>query len=171
MSKAEDKLRSQAERLRRKLAEAEAVVGQLKTSLARVEAKLTGGPSPETGLDLLWKAARPIARNRSSKIQCRTEWNRIPAHERPPVKTALDALTTWNRCEEWKKDGGAFIPGLHRWIKARQWENLPEVQDRNSSARYRTIPKPIADTPAENIATPEDFAAAFAEIFPKRINS
>lgn len=171
MSKETDKLQSQAERLRRQLAEAEAVVGQLKTKLARIEARLTGGPPPETGLDLLWKAARPIARTRSSKIQCRTEFNRIPAHERPPIKVMLDALTVWNRCEEWKKDGGAFIPGLHRWIKARQWENLPH-QDIRRDIHARPAPKPLpAPSPTEEPATGEDILQAIAETFGKRMRS
>jgi hypothetical protein len=179
MSKAQDRLNSQAERLRRQLAEAEAVCGQLKNKLARIEAKLTGGPAPSTGLDLLWKAARPIARTRSSKILCRTEWNRIPAHERPTIQTILDALTVWNRCLEWKKDGGAFIPGLHRWIKNRQWENLPEDARPDPAARYRSTTKtpPVQELTAEDKAALAEFlkfrpTAALAEdTSPKRMPS
>lgn len=172
MSKAHEKLQAQAERLRRQLAEAEAVVGQLKNKLARTEAKLTGGPAPSTGLDLLWKAARPIARTRSSKIRCRTEWQRIPAHERPTIQTILDALTIWNRCAEWKKDGGAFIPGLHRWIKDRQWENLPEDARPDPGARYRTTPKPepVPEQTEEDIAALAEFLK-FRPSSPQRINS
>ena len=167
MSKAQEKLQSQAERLRRQLAEAEAVVGQLKTKLARLEAKLTGGPPPETGLDLLWKAARPIARTRSSKIQCRTEWNRIPAHQRPTIQTLLDALTVWNRCEEWKKDGGAYIPALHRWLRCRQWENLPTDNRSRPAIQAHTAPAKIKPTSPDESVTASDIADAIASVFPQ----
>lgn len=171
MSKSKDQLQSEANKLRQKIAETEAVLGQLKTRLAKIEAQLTGEPAPESGLELLWKAALPMARTRSSKQQCRIEWNRIPKHERPSVQIALDALRIWNRCEEWKKDGNAFVPGLHRWIKARQWENLPEVSDRDVSARYRVTPKPVPQTAPEDIATAEDVAEILASIRPRRMNS
>lgn len=142
MSDAKEKMISDAERLRRQVADAETSLGHLKSKLARVEAQLAGDSAPETGLDQLWKLAMPTARTRSSKFQCRTEWNRIPKHERPTVQIAVDALRIWNRCEEWKKDGNAFVPGLHRWIKARQWENLPETSRHNPHARYQSPPPP-----------------------------
>lgn len=153
MSAGRDKLESQAARLRDELATAEAIVSDIKTRLAKIEAKLTGEPAPQTGLDMLWAAALPIARTRSSKIQCRTEWLRIPVSARPPVRTVIDALKIWNRCEEWKKDGNAFVPALHRWLKNRQWENLPESSKPDPSARYRTAqptaPAPLTDEDQE----------------------
>lgn len=171
MNKSKDQLQSEADKLRQRIAEAEAVLGQLKSRLAKIEARITGEPAPESGLELLWKAALPTARTRSSKQQCRIEWNRIPRHERPTVQTAVDALRIWNRSEEYKKDGNAFVPGLHRWIKARQWENLPEVSERDVSARYRTTPKPLPQTAPEDAATAEDVAEILAALRPKRMNS
>lgn len=170
MSKAVEKLQSQVERLRRQLAEAEAVVGQLKSRLARLESKLTGEPAPETGLDLLWTAALPIARTRSSKIQCRTEWLRIPAHDRPTVTIALDALTKWNRCPEWRKDGNCFVPGLHRWIKARQWENLPEGSDKPAASRYRLPEKAVQPAIGETVTDAAEIAKLLSIRAP-RMNS
>ena len=171
MSKSKDQLAADADRLRIKIADAEATLGSLRSKLAKIEAQLTGQPAPENGLDLLWKAALPIARTRSSKQQCRVEWNRIPKHERPTVQIALDALRIWNRCEEYKKDGNAYVPGLHRWIKARQWENLPEVSDRDVSARYRVTPKPVPVTAPEDAATPEEIAEILSVLKPKRMPS
>lgn len=171
MSKAAEKQLATAQRLRRQLADAEAVVAQIRARLAKVEGKLAGEPAAETGLDMLWKAALPIARLRSSKFQCRQEWQRIPAHERPPVKSAIDALLLWNRCFEWKKDGNQFVPGLHRWIKLRQWENVPD-DVREAGSRYRSTPKPISQTSPEEAITPEDLAAAAASLLrPQRMNS
>lgn len=165
MTKEQQVLHAQAERLQRQLATAEATVGTIKAKLARIEAKLTGQPLPETGLDLLWEAAKPIARTRSSKQQCRIEWQRIPAHERPPVRILLDALNKWNRCDEWRKEGGAFIKGLHLWIKYRQWENIPEQTRPDPAARSRVPEKLTPITPPEEQLTPQEVAALFSGMF------
>lgn len=157
MSESKAKLESTASRLRRQIADGEANLGDLRARLAKVEAKLTGQPAPVTGLDLLWDAALPIARTRSSRIQCRTEWNRIPKGERPAVAAAVEALKVWNRSEEWRKDGNAYVPGLHKWIKNRQWENLPKVVQIDPGARYRT-PEPVIEQPANPVEDPEEIA-------------
>lgn len=169
MSKPTEKLIADAARLRREVADTEALLGGLRAKLARIEAKLNGDPAPETGLDRLWKAALPKCRTRSSPLQCRQEWNRIPKHERPSLQVAVDALYIWNRCDEWKADGNAYVPGLHRWIKARQWENLPEVSE--PSSRYRSTPKAVPQTAPEDAATPEEIAAIFDLMKPRRMNS
>lgn len=154
---ARQKLESDANKLRDKIAEAEATLGSLRSRLAKIEAQLAGQPAPESGLEMLWKAALPIARTRSSKHACRVEWNRVPRHERPTVSDALDALKTWNRCEEWRKEGNAYVPGLHRWIKNRQWENIPEVSRPDPGARYRVSPPKPAPT-EDAIVDPAEIA-------------
>lgn len=170
MSAVKLKLEAQANRLRSQVATAEATLGMLRTRLAKIEAKLTGAPAPETGLDLLWAAALPMARTRSSKLQCRTAWNRIPKHERPTVQVALTALHAWNACHEWRKDGSQFAPALHRYIKNRMWEDPPETNT-TAPSRYRSTPKAIPQTAPEDAATPEDIAAIFAPLSPRRMNS
>jgi hypothetical protein len=166
MSKSTDKQLATAARLRRQLADAEAVVAQIKSRLAKVEGKIAGEPPTETGLDMLWKAALPTAKLRSSKLQCRQEWNRIPASERPQVQTAIDALLLWNRCYEWKKDGNQFVPGLHRWIKLRQWENIPDDVRPDPCARYRIPQKP--QEPQQRTAEDEAALAEFLKFRPGR---
>jgi len=49
----------------------------------------------------------------------------------PEIAAALDA---WKRSKKWR-DG--FAEGGHRWLKNRQWENLPEVENA-SPARLQT---------------------------------
>lgn len=171
MSKSKAQLQSEANKLRDEIARNEAILGNQRARLAKIEAQLTGEAAPENGLDQLWKIALPIARTRSSKQQCRIEWNRIPKHERPTVQTAADALRIWNRCEEWKKDGNAYVPGLHRWIKARQWENLPEGSDRDPLSRYRTAEKPVAQPAPGEAVTDAAEIAELLGIKPKRMNS
>lgn len=171
MSKSKAQLQSEANKLRNKIAETEAILGGMRSKLSKIEGQLTGEPAPESGLDQLWKIALPIARTRSSKQNCRIEWNRIPKHERPAVQTVVDALRIWNRCEEWKKDGNAYVPGLHRWIKSRQWENLPEVSGRDPLARYRSTPKPLPTAdPADQVTDAAEIARLLSVKAP-RMNS
>ena len=156
-------------KLRRQLADAEATVSALKLKIAKAEAKLTGEPVPVSGLEMLWHAALPIARNRSSKQQCRIEWNKIPKGDRPTIETLVNALKIWNRSDEWRKDGHSFVPGLHRWIARRCWEDLPEVE----AARSRTPKARSLDisTPLPDAATPEEIAEILGSIKPRRMNS
>jgi hypothetical protein len=156
-------------KLRRQLADAEATVSGLKLKIAKAEAGLTGEPVPVSGLEMLWHAALPIGRNRSSKQQCRIEWNKIPKGDRPAIETLVSALKVWNRSDEWRKDGHSFVPGLHRWIARRCWEDLPEVEaarSRTPSARTLDIAGPSPDA-----ATPEEIAAMFQSLKPRRMNS
>ena len=158
-------MNTKLETLRKKVAAAQAALEVLQAKLAVAEAKETGGPVPVTGLDLLWEAALPMGRTRSSKLQCRTEWNRIPLEERPTVQEMLAALKSWNRCKEWRKDGNEFVPGLHRWIKLRQWENLPEDVKTEAPSRYRQIPKPVPQpAPQDEVILPEEVREIFREM-------
>lgn len=153
------KYQATAEKLRGQLATAQAEVDILMAKLSRVEARLTGEPPQETGLDLLWKAAPAMARKRSSKFKCRAAWNRIPQAHRPRVSVLLDAIRAWSSDPEWKKDEGQFIPSLDRWIKERRWEDLPEDTRQDPLARYRQTAKPQPVAPPEDLATPDDIAA------------
>lgn len=109
-------------------------------------------------LPKLWEASPPKARSRSSKKQVHSEWGKIKAKDRPTEDEILHALEVWKKCDEWRKENGEFIPGLHRWINCRQWENLPVVEDFKS-----TIPKP----PTE----PTGWREAMKELYPEADDS
>lgn len=162
MTKAEQKLHADAEKLRNKLAAAQAVVDNLTAKLNRIDRKLTGEPPKETGLDMLWKAAPPMSRTRSSKFKCRQAWNRIPECERPRFAEIMNALRAWSRCWDWKKDGGMFVPGLHKWISERRWESLPEDTAGSAPRMFEPAKKPISSD--EEPATAAEIAAAFAPL-------
>lgn len=171
MSASKAQLQAQAEALRKKLAVGEAAQEILRSKLAKIEAQLDGAPVPVTGLDLLWKAALPTARLRSSKMQCRTEWNRIPKSDLPTVLAAVAALKAWNRSQEWKNEGNRFVPGLHKFIKNRMWEDLPEGSTSDGMARYRNAPKPLPQTTPGESATAQDIAELMEALKPKRMPS
>lgn len=145
-------------RLRRQIADGEAKLDALRARLAKIVAKKEGKKVPVTGIELLWKEALPMARTRSSKHECRTQWNRIPVAERPTIQELINALRIWNKCSEWKKDGGAFVQGLDKWIKNRRWEDLPEIPQ--APSRYRApAPKPIAQpAPGEAVTDISEIA-------------
>jgi hypothetical protein len=73
----------------------------------------------------LWNAAPERARRRSSRKQVADEWRRIPKRNRPAKSAASKAILSWNKCDDWTKDDGSFIPGLHLWIKNEKWLDLP----------------------------------------------
>ena len=169
MTASKKSLSFKAEKLGKQRAIHEASITSIDIQLAKIHAVLTHSPVPVSGLEMLWKAALPIARTRSSQQQCRVEWNKIPKAERPTVAELLNALKVWNRCTEWKKDGHTFVPGLHKFIARRQWQDLPEVEA--APSRYRATPQALPETTPEESATPAEIAAIFAALKPKRINS
>lgn len=149
------------ESLRRQVADAEATLGALRAKLDRMEAKETGGwiDAPTCGLDQLWAAALPMARQRSSKHRCRVAWARLPKHERPLLSVALSALSAWNRCDQWRSNDNLYVPGLHRFISERMWESLPENSKADPLARYRSTQKPVPiQDPADTVTDPAEIA-------------
>ena len=162
---AAEKLSARVDKLAAEYAAAQAKADAIRDRLVKCQARLNGDPMPDTGLDLLWQAAPPMARTRSSKYKCRLAWNRIPAAARPRVPVMLDALAAWKRCDEWRKDDGQFIPAMDRWIRERRWEDLPETARVDPSARYRCqAPAPVPQTAPEDVATPEDIRAMFEAV-------
>ncbi len=169
MSTSKAALQSQAETLRKKLAASEATSQILREKLAKIDAQLTGAPVQVSGLDLLWKAALPISKTRSSKLLCRKAWNLIPKDERPTIDVMVNALKIWNRCTEWKKDGNQYALALDRWIKEQRWEDLPEVEQAGS--RYPRTPAPVRQSAPGEAASAEDIAEILSVLKPKRMSS
>ena len=144
-------------RLRKRIAETEATLGDLKEKLARLLTRVNPSDvAAVSGLDLLWKAALPKCRERSSRHQCRVAWHRIPKDERPPLEEAVAALKAWNRCEEWTRDRGQFAPALHRFIAERRWEDVPQVPKAPGTYRPAPKPKPEAPVSPDAYASPEE---------------
>lgn len=54
-------------------------------------------------------------------------WNQT-ASKRPPIAKILKALAVLRASEDWRKDGGQFIPYPASWIRAWGWDDVPEVQ-------------------------------------------
>jgi hypothetical protein len=156
-------------KLQRQIADTEAKLAALQEKLAKVTAPKAEKPAAVFELDPLWKAALPISRARSSKHQCRKEWNLIPKAQRPDIDTIVNALKAWNRSPEWKKDGCAYAPGLHRFIKERRWEDLPETTE--APSRYRAAPQPAPQKATGEAITDPAEIARILSIKTPRMNS
>lgn len=152
-------------KLRRQIAELEAKADALKVKLEKLLAAKTGEKAPVTGLDLLWLAALPKSRERTTKEQCRIEWNKIPKGDRPIITDMIEALKAWNQSDEWIKDRNAYAPGLHRWIKNRGWECPPQI--RQAPSRHRAVPaKPAPQTDDAEVITDRAELARFFSFKP-----
>jgi hypothetical protein len=86
-------------------------------------------PKPPKGGELsgvllrLWSEAPQNARSRSSKEKLRKSWARTSP--KPSEAVLMDALSLWASSFEWTKEDGEFIPGIHRWVTEKKWENPP----------------------------------------------
>lgn len=74
----------------------------------------------------IWKLAPSKGKERSSKSQLTKALRKIPAADLPDITTIGNALAAWKLSETWTKDGGQYVKGIHRWVEARQWGEIPE---------------------------------------------
>jgi len=86
-------------------------------------------------LKIIWNQTPPMGRQRSGKKQLEDEWMKIPAANRPTKEVITRAMSAWCTSAAWQKDGGQFVPGIHRWIENRQWENIPTNQTTSTSLK------------------------------------
>lgn len=77
----------------------------------------------------LWNSAPEKARRRSSRKQVFDAWKKIPKNKRPDKNTAIDAIEAWGECEDWTKDDGNFVQGLHLWLKNEKWIDPPKRKE------------------------------------------
>lgn len=80
-------------------------------------------------LAAMWDAMPAVSRQRSSKKQVADEWRKVPKSERPDLPQVMAAIKDWKRCDQWLRDGGQYIKGLHLLVKARFWDSAPEAQN------------------------------------------
>lgn len=94
-----------------------------------LETEPEGVGTPSGGLpalvDAVWAHTPKLGRERSSRAKVEKVFARMPAKIRPSTDTLVDALARWSASESWTKNDGEFVPGIHRWVQDRQWENIP----------------------------------------------
>ena len=99
---------------------------QAKTSVPYSYSGSYSNPYPPGMLEV-WKAAPAKARERSSREEVHREWKALKLE--PVTDEVLVGLAAWKRSELWTKQNGQFVKGLHLWLKARKWTELPETDE------------------------------------------
>jgi hypothetical protein len=81
-----------------------------------------GTVSEDAGFEEFWKHYP----KKISKGDARKAWQQT-ARIRPPLSALLKALAHAKACEQWSREGGAFIPYPATWLRGERWEDVHEV--------------------------------------------
>lgn len=90
-----------------------------------------------------------------AKGDARKAWKQT-ASIRPDMDTLIAAVKAQCNSEQWRKDGGVYIPYPASWLRAERWDDETEI----------ALPKPEKMRDRFDLAN-ERFAAAQAQITPE----
>jgi hypothetical protein len=76
----------------------------------------------EEGFDSFWNAY-PKKRSKGDAYKA---W-KATKDRRPTMQKLLKAIAVLKASEDWRKDGGQYIPYPSTWLRAWGWEDVPEV--------------------------------------------
>jgi len=71
----------------------------------------------------IWNATPQTGRSRSSRDKLSKELSKIGTTANQDQ--IMMGLRAWCASEDWTKEGGKFVGGIHIWVKDRKWENPP----------------------------------------------
>lgn len=83
----------------------------------------THAPQISTDFDVFWRAYP----RKHAKGDARKAWHQTAAI-RPPVEQLLAAIDAAKRSEQWRRDGGQYIPYPATWLRGERWEDEHEIQ-------------------------------------------
>lgn len=100
---------------------------------AAEKAKTILAPEQEEDFERFWKAY-PLHK---SKETARKAWNKLnPDTELKEVlMTAIERQKEW---QQWKKDGGQYIPRPSTWLNQKRWEDEPSQADLGKNRAGKT---------------------------------
>ena len=92
-------------------------------------------PCADAHFDLFWSAyPRHVDKQRARKA-----WAKLKPDE-ALVETILRAVKAQAACEQWTRDGGAYIPYPATWLNGRRWEDeLPGRSDSDRGGESREV--------------------------------
>jgi hypothetical protein len=76
-----------------------------------------------TDFDRFWE----IYPRKVSKGTARKAWEQT-ASIRPPIDRLLKAVIVARATEQWRKDGGQYVPHPATWLRGERWEDVHEVE-------------------------------------------
>lgn len=111
-----------------------------------VKAEETGQPDTDGFIANFWALyPRQVDQQLSRK-----EWAMLAPSVELQRKIA-DAVKAWAGCDEWRREGGRFVPKPHRWLARKRWTDVPGRADAPASvdeaARTRAMLDAQAATP------------------------
>ena len=101
----------------------------------------------ESGFDRFW-AAWPISTRKGGKSDCRKRWERFYCET--CVDQIIKHIEWMKTTDQWRKDGGAYIPAPSVYLNQRRWDGaeIPEVKktthilEEIAQDRARAVPMP-----------------------------
>ncbi len=93
------------------------------------------GKGKADGFDRWWKACPPKGRARADKRKCLKFWrdNRLVYIE----DAVIDYMQRCVKSNDWRRDGGQFIPGVYRWLQDKKWVDETYIQDIGGPSRKK----------------------------------
>ena len=105
---------------------------------ATVSVKVTTLPeNPKTGFDLFWS----IFPRKIGKGAAELAWKKLKP-DGPLQARIIQAVKAQCKSEQWRRDGGQFIPHPATWLNGKRYEDELEVKIANTAppVMYRTMP-------------------------------
>lgn len=85
-------------------------------------------------VERIWKQTPRMGKQRSSKKQLQDAWDAISP--KPDIETVLSSLGDYCKTEDWTKDNGQWVKGIHLWVKAKKWEVEIDLSQPSYSTQY-----------------------------------
>ena len=83
--------------------------------------------------DEFWRAYP----RRLAKGDARKAWQQT-ARIRPPLETIVAAIAAQKQSDQWKRDGGQFIPYPATWLRAERWDDEVIVETEPDKAWHES---------------------------------
>lgn len=115
--------------------------GEFKLMGASVRPLIKPPPEADPDFETFWSAYP----RKVGKVAAMKAWGR---NGRPELSVILSAVEAQKSSDQWRKDGGRFIPHPSTWLNGRRWQDELRVGEQR--------PKPPPDVPFKSVALAKD---------------
>lgn len=123
---------------------------QIERRLAMLEGSKTGAPGD---FDQFWTAYPKKVGKRAAQKAFQN------AQNRPRIDDLLKAIDRARVSEQWRKDGGQFIPNPATWLNQGRWDDEPvQVVPVQPMAQVKIAPRQLSERQAYSPPPPEVMA-------------
>jgi hypothetical protein len=68
-----------------------------------------------------WNTVPANGRKRSGKLKALTAWKKMTEEEQ---RKAFTAIEIFKSSEDWSKENGKYVPGIHRWLRDKFYDSV-----------------------------------------------